>query len=74
MTRALEESIRFHDGRRGVQYVTLDEDGNRTLTGVLVTHRADGSPCRVVYDRRPDLACLVFSLSELHGATWEVAT
>jgi hypothetical protein len=60
--RREKSRIRLSDGRRGVQYVAVYDDGTRELTEVVVYRLADGTRVRHVY-----------SFADLgNGVTWEV--
>ena len=67
-----QKRIKFDDGRRGVQYVTVHEDGYRELTSIVVDRCADGTPCRKVCGPRAYYRDDVFSFADLGNVEWEI--
>jgi hypothetical protein len=66
------ERVRFSDGRRGQQTRCREAGGEWKLSEVVITHEADGTPCRHVYGPRRYLDAHVYSFSDLGVVTWEL--
>jgi hypothetical protein len=71
MPQHKKQKVRFTDGRRGYQYVTVHDNGDVELTGLVITRTAEGRPCKVVYDKHDDIQARVYSLYRIQGE-WEL--